>query len=150
MVIETWRPGLAVEGDYFLVPGDYRTARTIIGRARDSIVTRDGVAPFGYLDVPKAGAAVRGITQVAGWAIDNDSVRGVTVYVDGALAGQANYGLPRPDVRTPYRGSPVNVGYRYLLDTSKYSNGAHDITVRVTDWSGTVAVFPAVLVTITN
>jgi hypothetical protein len=44
----------------------------------------------------------------------------------------------------------VNIGFSYLLNTAKYSNGAHTLNVQATDSSGNVAVFPDVGVTVAN
>ena len=143
-------PGHVLTGDYVLIPGDYRTARRLIYSGRDSMASADVVTPLGYVDVPRAGVTVRGTTLVGGWAIDNASVGRVDVYVDSTKVGQAQYGVPRPDVQHSYVGAPTNVGYRFLWDTRLVGNGEHTIQVRVTDINGNVALFKRVMVTVSN
>ena len=74
----------------------------------------------------------------------------VEILVDGVVDGTASYGSSRPDVAGSFPRAPVNIGFSYALDTSKYGNGAHILNVRVTDSSGNVAVFPDVGVTVGN
>ena len=87
---------------------------------------------------------------VAGWAVDNDSVAKVEVFVDSVDIGTARYGIARPDLRRPYVAAPLNAGYRYVLNTRLLRNGAHTIQVRVTDASGNVAQLKRVPVTVRN
>jgi N-acetylmuramoyl-L-alanine amidase len=70
--------------------------------------------------------------------------------VDGTVDGTASYGSPRPDMATGYPNVPVNIGFSYPLNTTKYSNGPHTVNVRATDSSGNVAVLSNVKVTVSN
>ena len=66
------------------------------------------------------------------------------------MAGTATYGGSRPDVGNDWPHAPTNIGYSFTLNTAAYFNGAHVISVRGTDTTGNVAVFPDVPVTIQN
>ena len=99
--------------------------------------------PTVWIDAPSSGAAVSGIVNVSGWAIDNSAAVGtainnVQVKVDGTVVGSATYGSSRPDVCAVYPGRPgcPNVGFSYSLDTSSLSPGSHTITVIATDSDG--------------
>src|SRR6267143_2667767 len=46
----------------------------------------------------------------------------------------------RPEVSPTNPHAPVNCGFSYSLDTSKYRDGPHMLNVRVTDSSGNVGV----------
>jgi hypothetical protein len=77
---------------------------------------------------------------IAGWAIDNTSavgtaISGVQVLLDGAVVGNATYGISRPDVCGAYPGRPgcPNVGYAFTLNTGAVSPGQHVITVTALD-----------------
>jgi len=75
----------------------------------------------------------------------------VEILMDGATAGVADYGQLRPDVAKAYPNfSPVNVGFTYALATTKFTNGSHILTVRVTDTSNNIAISPAVAVSVAN
>lgn len=97
-----------------------------------------------YIDSPTQGAVVSGTVNVTGWAVPNTPgqttpINSVQVQVDGALVGNATYGMPRPDVCAVYPGAAncPNVGYTYSLNTAAYAPGAHVITVTAADGSGT-------------
>jgi ADP-heptose:LPS heptosyltransferase len=72
-----------------------------------------------------------GIVDIRGWAVAIDGIRSVEVFSDEKLLGQAVLGLRRRDlfrlfhhVRASRRG-----GFQYLLDTTKLSNGYHQLTL---------------------
>ncbi len=73
-----------------------------------------------------------GTAAFGGWAIDdNAAISSVSIYVDGVLAGLATYGSVRADVCTafPGRSGCPDVGWNFLLDTTKYANGTHILDV---------------------
>jgi hypothetical protein len=101
-------------------------------------------APTVVIDTPVAGATVGGAVTIAGWALDNASnigsaIGSVKVLVDGAVVGNAAYGLSRPDVCNAYPGRPgcPNVGYTFTLNSGTLTLGSHTITVKATDSDGT-------------
>jgi hypothetical protein len=101
------------------------------------------VIPSVHIDLPASGATVSGTVTVSGWAIDNASAVGtaissVKVLVDGTPAGNATYGVSRPDVCAAYPGRPgcPNVGFSYSLNTATLAAGSHTITVTATDSAG--------------
>ncbi|HEY3204611.1 MAG TPA: hypothetical protein VGL03_13245 [Thermoanaerobaculia bacterium] len=89
---------------------------------------------FGYIDTPSDYQFINGIFEVFGWASDLQGVQRVEVDVDGQVVGIANYGLARPDVRAvDPRVFSVNVGFSFLLDTTRLSDSEHDLVVYVVD-----------------
>jgi len=97
-----------------------------------NIDTSGESVPNGFLDSPGPGATASGIFNVYGWALDDHgSIVKLEVYLDGEYIGDALYGTPRPDVADDYpnrEGSP-NFGFSFSLDTTKYSNGTHTISI---------------------
>lgn len=96
---------------------------------------------LGWIDSPLADAELSGVIQVAGWVFNEDiGVRRVTVLVDGEPAGEAMYGLPRPDVvaAQQVRTDPnrPNLGYSFTLDTRNYPDGPADISLRFENAAG--------------
>jgi hypothetical protein len=100
------------------------------------------VLPAVAIDTPAAGTQLAsGNVVLTGWALDNSAVSGsairsVKVSVDGTFAGNATYGISRPDVCTLYPGRPgcPNVGYSFQLNLS---TGPHTILVVATDSDST-------------
>jgi len=92
---------------------------------------------FGYVDTPSDYQFINGIFEVFGWASDFQGVDHVDIDVDGQIVGRANYGLSRPDVRAvDPRVFSANVGFSFLLDTTRLADSAHDLVVYVTDRQG--------------
>ena len=96
--------------------------------------------PTVHIESPVPGSSVSGVVTVAGWAIDNASSVGtaigsVQVSVDGVVAGNATYGVSRPDVCAAFPGRPgcPNVGFIYQLNSAVLPPGQHTITVTATD-----------------
>jgi hypothetical protein len=100
--------------------------------------TTEGDQPaIGYIDTPSDYQFINGFFDVFGWAFDFQGVlipNGIEVDVDGTIVGFAAYPLFRPDV--PVNDPRVftsNVGFSYILDTTKLSNSEHDLVIYVID-----------------
>ena len=146
----TISPGFVQEADVYVIAGDYRAARSIVYNLHQGTPAADIFAPYENIDQPVAGN-ISGVTTVSGWAFDDVAVSKVEILIDGVADGVADYGQPRPDVANAYPNfSPVNVGFTYALTTTRFSNGPHALTVRVTDTSNNVAISPAVAVNVMN
>lgn len=124
----------------------------------ERVVTVDNTinqAPVGGLDSPRDPViygmhdVVSGAYPIVGWAIDDQGIRTTTapdghlradieVMVDGRVVGQSIYGLPRPDVALahPDVAAAANSGFLMNLDTTRFTNGMHEIAVRAWDTLG--------------
>ncbi len=107
-----------------------------------SVVT---VSPINLsIDTPTTPAlgsvtTVSGNVQIAGWAVDSSAaITNVAIQIDGITIGTATYGISRADVCPSYPTALncPNVGYSYMFDTTRVSNGAHTLQVLVTDQNG--------------
>lgn len=103
-----------------------------------TVASYSSAVPIGFIDTPVPNETVSGRVEIAGWALDEIKIARVEIYVDGQLVGNATYGNPRPDVEHDYPGRPgtPNFGYRLMLDTTSYSNGAHTIEALAINSSG--------------
>lgn len=103
-----------------------------------NIKPADKLAPFGDLETPGARVTVTNTTTGTGWALDNVGVDKVEVLVDGQKVAEGIYHLPRPDVANIWGKFPngSNSGFSFSLDTTKFSNGEHRISVRLIDAAG--------------
>ena len=96
------------------------------------------LAPFGSLDRPAAEETVTGAVAVAGWALDNRGVTSLSVWVDGVLYGELDYGNPRPDVCSVWPGynNCPNVGFEGHIDFSPLSACPHLLEITAADRDG--------------
>jgi len=148
--IYSFGPNSVLEGDVYLVAGDYKHSRQVIYDLHNRLPAVDIFTPLGTVDSPPPNSQLAGGVDVTGWAFDNVAVSKVDVYVDGGLAGTATYGGSRPDVANDFPNVPAAIGYSFSLNTRQYTNGAHVIEVKALDSSGNLAVFPRVSVTVQN
>lgn len=114
-------------------------------------VTVKNSPPIGFIDSPKDGSTITGITNVGGWFLDVSGVSRVEVLVDGQSMGQAQYGLSRPDVlKVMPEYQNANAGYEFALDTNKLSNGWHYITIREIGKNGASSELQSIRVNVKN
>lgn len=102
-------------------------------------VAAHGEPPFGFLDGKAGGGnSGSGIIGVTGWALDDDGVRAVDVFVDGIPVGRAQYGRHRPGVSRNHPGFPDSdgAGFGFGIDTTHFLNGLHTVQARVTSETG--------------
>jgi len=95
--------------------------------------------PFGVFEgLPGGQNAGGGILPLTGWALDDDGIERVEIYVNGVIAGIADIQQNRPDVDLAFPGYPDSArgGFGFLLDSSLYLNDLYTITARVTSNSG--------------
>jgi hypothetical protein len=151
MIIYSFGPNSILEGDAYLIAGDYKHARQVIYDLHKRIQPKDIAVPLAVVDQPVSGANVSGAVRVSGWALDDTAVSKVYVYVDAVRVGAATYGDSRPDVAiTTLPQAPANVGYHFSFDSSQYPNGLHTIQVRIVDTSGNVGVLPGIPINVQN
>jgi hypothetical protein len=145
-----FRPGSVMEGDIYLIAGDYRVARAFVYGVNSSQAVHDVLPPVGWLETPDTGQSLTGRIAVTGWAFDNRSVARVEILVDGAVAGVATYGMARPDVVAVFPHATPGSGFFLALDTSRYVNGRHTVEARAVDASGNYAILPGKAVVTTS
>lgn len=108
-------------------------------------------SPFGFIDIPDPNPAnTEGFDSshpVAGWAIDDSAIDHIDILVDGQVVagavccnvpGTARYGGMRPDVQAAFPCVPDSLfsAWAANIDTTRFINGLHVITVRLTDDQG--------------
>lgn len=88
---------------------------------------------FGFIDQPTSFDYVKGTVIFQGWALqDQNSLQAVEILVDGNFLGVAQLGFPRPDVQQqfPFVFNSLNSGWRFSVDTTKFADSRHRLTVR--------------------
>jgi Big-like domain-containing protein len=149
--VSTIGPGAVIDGDVYLIAGDSASARDIVYGLHQLLAASDIFAPMGNLDTPAANTTISGNNvQISGWAFDDTAVSNVSVFVDDALQGNAVYGSNRADVATVWPHAPTQCGWRFSLDSTQLTNGAHTITIHATDSSNNEAILAPISVTVSN
>jgi hypothetical protein len=93
--------------------------------------------PFvGFIEKPAAGETVSGMVLVQGYALDQERISRIDLYVDGAFQHSANIDIPRIDVIEAYRDwagiQTRQPGFTTGFQAGRFSNGSHEIHVVVT------------------
>jgi hypothetical protein len=106
--------------------------------------------PIGYVDVPAPGrpAVFEGNSLVQGWALSDEGIREITLYVDRQYVSSAQTGISRPDVAAAFPKEPhaLDSGWRATIDVTNLAVGAHDVVVQAIGKNGArrdIAAFPA-------
>lgn len=97
--------------------------------------------PFGsFGGIVTGGNSGAGVLPLHGWALDDNGIQAVDILVDGVVVGRANYGRARAGVAARYPGFPdaALAGWGFELDTSRFLNGHHTVTVRIRSKAGEV------------
>lgn len=95
--------------------------------------------PFGFFDGQRGGGnGASGVAGLIGWALDDDGIAAVDIYVDGVLVGRAGYGFNRPGVGDRFPGFPNgdNAGWHFGLNTTHFTNGLHTVTPQAISATG--------------
>jgi N-acetylmuramoyl-L-alanine amidase len=99
----------------------------------------EAAPPFGFFDGKAGGGnAGTGTIGLTGWALDDDGVRAIDIFVDGVPVGRALYGRNRPGVTRMHQGFPDSdgAGFGFALNSTHFLNGLHEVQARVTTETG--------------
>lgn len=98
------------------------------------------------LESIKNGMNVMFEQSITGWALSEDGIDRVEIFIDGKYHGKASYGLSRSDVyRTYPQYKNSRSGYKYKLDTETLSAGVHKLSVHHVTKSGDVKITEATI-----
>lgn len=101
---------------------------------------RTNELPFGFVEAPPAGAGVERKMVVGGWALDDQGVKEVRVFVDNKYAGRTSIDQPRPDVTKLYPNYPANNDLHGWVLTvpldAAVQEGNHTVLVQAVDTQG--------------
>ena len=89
--------------------------------------------PFGALDTPADGSTISGTTFAFGWALSEDGVDHVEIYLDRAFLQNATLKGKRDDVIKVYPAFAKVQDVRFLteLHTESMPVGIHELSARV-------------------
>ena len=94
----------------------------------------------GHLNSPtlEGTDAVKGMLCCEGWALAEEGVEKIDVYVDDTFICRADYGIPRPDVSLAYPDAEntAGSGFMFYLNTIPFDNGIYRLTIIIFSRTG--------------
>jgi hypothetical protein len=110
--------------------------------------------PIGVIDQPTQGQRISGVVKVTGWVLDFNAIDKIELLVDGTFANRADTSLPRADVLEVFptyaNSATPRPGFVTSFLASRFSDGAHAISIRVTEASQATFVIGPITVIIDN
>lgn len=102
--------------------------------------------PFGGVNAPLSQQRITGEVDFAGWALSEEGIESVSIYVDRAYVTDCSRGLPRPDVAKEYPNLPDSgaSGWTVTFDSTKFSPAWHELTVQAKSKAGATRDLAAV------
>ncbi len=96
--------------------------------------------PFGAMDEPVNGRHISGPFPIHGWAVSEQGLDQVTIYVDGKFFANSSLGEVRPDVTAtfPKAKDGATSGWRFEATPAMFTPGEHEIAARARSKSGIV------------
>ncbi len=119
--------------------GDDAATVTQIGAMSFDVVcdaNTSDVPAIGFIDNPGVYQFINGIFPFFGWAFDRDGIQanGIEIDIDGVVIARINNSRSRPDVcLNDPRVNTDLVGWLYNVDTTKLTDGEHEVVVYVQD-----------------
>jgi hypothetical protein len=96
--------------------------------------------PFGFIDAPSAGAGVGRQIQMYGWAVDDQGVREIRIFVDGKFIAKTTLSVARPDVASAhpaYTHGNDKHGWALTITLGpSFQPGEHTILAQAVDTQG--------------
>ncbi len=80
--------------------------------------------------------AADGNLLLQGWAVSRPGIERVVVEIDGAPAGDAEYGRERPDLTTEQNSEPLRIGFAYSGAIPGFAGGSHAVRIVAIDRAG--------------
>jgi hypothetical protein len=108
--------------------------------------------PFGGVNSPQNEQKISGKVEVIGWALSEEGIESVSLYVDRAFVANCSLGLPRLDVAKvyPHMSGSGSSGWSTTLDSSNVPPGWHELIVQARSKSGTTRDLGSIPVLVQN
>src|ERR1039457_2633897 len=102
--------------------------------------------PSGVVDTPQPNQNISGRFTAFGWAISEDGIKQVSVYVDRNFLMNCTYGTLRPDVNKLIPGFPQGdrAGWTVDLDATSLPEGKHEMVFQAESNKGAIRALGAI------
>ena len=108
--------------------------------------------PFGFIDAPTQGAGVGRQIQMYGWAMDDEGVKDVRIFVDGKYVARTTLTQARPDVSGAHgryvHGNDTHGWALTITLGDAFQPGPHTILAQAVDTQGATRDIGAVTVSL--
>jgi hypothetical protein len=139
------------EGQHTITVKAYNSLNETTSLSERTFNVSHALAAIGNLDNPRKDQSIAGKYNVSGWFLDGANVSKIEVIVDGTVVGEATYGIARKDVLNAYpQYDNANAGFKYELDSTNLSDGAHTIIIKEYNSDGDVTSLSARTFTVSN
>ncbi len=96
--------------------------------------------PFGLMDEPEDGRHIAGPFPIRGWAVSENGLDQVMIYVDGKFFANPRLGVERPDIKAAFPNAKGNVtaGWHFDATPAMFTPGKHEIAAQARSKGGAV------------
>jgi len=100
--------------------------------------------PKMWVDTPKTGSAIKGLTSISGWALNMSGMSKVELYKGKTLLETASLKVYHPSVNVVYPGYPSgnNSGFSIPFNSTELPNGTQNLMVVATGLDGITTIWP--------
>jgi hypothetical protein len=108
--------------------------------------------PIGHVDAPTNSATVGTALNAGGWALSEDGIDSIAIYVDRIYVTSTFPNAERPDVLKafPAFGGIKNPGWNLAVDLASVSSGLHEVEVQARSKKGAVRDIGSIQVTVSK
>jgi hypothetical protein len=108
--------------------------------------------PYGWFDTPADNSTVTGTVNAVGWALCEDGVEKVAVYIDRSFVTYGTMSGPRPDVVKVYPeyASVADIAFNAKFEAGALSVGRHEVLLRAISKKGAVRDLAVHVINVTH
>jgi hypothetical protein len=108
--------------------------------------------PIGHVDAPTNGATVGSSLNAGGWALSEDGIDSISIYIDRTYLTSTFPNTERPDVLKafPAFAGQKNLGWSLAVDLASLSSGLHEVDVQARSKKGAVRDIGSIQVTVSK
>ncbi|HSB05495.1 MAG TPA: fibronectin type III domain-containing protein [Thermodesulfobacteriota bacterium] len=115
-------------------------AQAASASSQESANSKTSPPMIGELESPSEGKRVFGLKTIYGWALDNEGISRVRLFIDGEYVCDIPYGGLREDLKEDYPDYPnaEKGGFALVWNYSSLSSGVHVVQVETQNMKGEV------------